>query len=138
MIGVIGHWDHKARLGPVGRRVLYQCYDYTARVYGAVKLVMVDIDGTLDVDVPKVGTLAEALGMFNDCTPVYIHAGGRTSLCEFRHPGDAVYIVGPDYNSFVVPDGATSVKIEVERDVPELWAHTALAVVLHDRNVKGL
>lgn len=137
MLGVIGHWEHKVRLGEVGRRVLYQCFDYTARVYTAC-LVMVDVDGTMNLDVPKAASLPDALAQFPRCIPVYVHGDGAVKLPHFPHPRGAVYVVGPDYSGLNIPKDAVSVRIEVPSSVPELWSHTALGIVLHDRFSKGL
>lgn len=140
MLGVIVHWDHKQGLEPIGKRSLLQYYDYTARAFGAEKIVYVDVDNTMHRDKvnsysKRVFTLQDALKEFPNCTPVYIHPSGDLEISEVSHPENAVYIVGPDFGKFAIPDDAFIVRINMIDDVQglTLWSHTALGIVLHNR-----
>jgi len=115
--------------------------DYTWRAYEPDLAVMVDEDSTFTLPVPqnmtKVATLAEALGMFDGYQPVYVSAEpGAVDLAEYAHPENPVYIVGRDYGSLAVPDGAECVKIVYPDPAMVLWASVALGIVLYDRSAK--
>jgi hypothetical protein len=129
------HWDHKTSFDNKNLRFLYQYWDYTCRGFGMEPsdFAFVDLDGTLSLLAPPnkvVNTLSEALLLFPDCAPVYIHHSSDQLLPGFSHPDNPVYIVGPNYESMKIPVGAISVKIPAWDD---LWGHVALGIVLYDR-----
>lgn len=141
MLGVIFHWDHKQGLEAAGQRVLFQTIDYTWRAYQPDKVVMVDEDHSFTLGVPQnmtcVHALAEALALFDGYTPVYLSSDADSfNLETYTHPENPVYIVGRDYGSLTVPDGAESVKIVYPNPVMVLWASVALGIALYDRSTK--
>lgn len=132
------HWDHKKGMDKKNLRYLYQYWDYTCRGFGMEPsdFAFVDLDGTLDsLQLPNMifSSLYRALEMFKESSPVYIHATGKQILCNFEHPLNAVYIVGPNYEGFSFPDTDMSVSIPAWDD---LWGHVALGIVLYDRTLK--
>jgi len=64
-----------------------------------------------------------------------------TWLEEFVHPDNAIYVVGSDYNKFVLTDyvndyqNKTWVSIKTIRKY--LWSYMAMGIVLYDRLIKG-
>ena len=132
------HWDHKKGMDAKNLRFLYQYWDYTCRGFGMEPsdFVFVDLDGTLPILSPPnmiFSELSEALNMFKESSPVYIHATGKYTLPEFDHPLNAVYVVGPNYEGFTFPDTDMSVSIPAWDD---LWGYVALGIVLYDRTLK--
>jgi hypothetical protein len=138
MLGVIIHWDHKRGLDAIGRRNLFQHYDYVCRAYAVDKLVIVDVNDTMDLSPPHpvVRTTEEALAHFEDAVPVFVHLQGKTVLGEtYFRPTHVVYIVGADYERLTLPEDAPSLRIPVTDPSIELWADQALALVLCDRRL---
>lgn len=138
MLGVIIHWDHKPGLDDIGKRNLFQHYDYVCRGFGVDKLVIVDVNGTMSLSPPHpvVRTLDAAIAHFPSETPVCgIHAAGAELIGRYRHPEDVIYVTGPDFSSFSLTGRFDSVSIPLADPLLELWADQALAIVLADRSV---
>lgn len=136
---VIVHWSHKAGICAVGERMSYQLYDYTARSYGA-ELRVVDELGECGIDgVPLYESLAEALkGLTGSIVCLSKSDPDAVELASFKHPEDAVYIIGPDYSGYVVPEGASSVIIPTPGpEYVELWSQVVAGIVLFDRATKA-
>jgi hypothetical protein len=136
MTGAIFHWDAKAYFDYSHQRLWFQHYDYACRAFGAEKIVVVDPKDQVDLGISKARDIETALRFFTGYEPVLIHGNGKEELSGFVHPEDAVYVVGPDYGGLGLPEGAKSVRIPMGRPI-ELWAATALAIVLYDRFLRG-
>lgn len=133
MLKVCAHWDCKIGASFTLKRQIYQYYDFTAKSFGVNDLLLVDRDSTCTICAPNIfGTLEEVLDKFKHVTPVYISEKAKVDLENFGHPKDALYIVGPNYTGYDVPEEALGVRMDVEKKVP-LWAHVALGIVLMDR-----
>jgi hypothetical protein len=136
MLGFIVHWDHKPRMNQDWLRYSFQLYDYPARAYSVDELVFVDPNRTLDVLNPPnkvVTTLSEAMLLFSDDIPAFfLHPNASSSLFDFTHPQDAVYVVGPDYDDFSV-DYGNSLRVPVVDENLELWASQVVAITLAHR-----
>jgi hypothetical protein len=140
MLGVIIHWDHKRGLDAIGRRNLFQHYDYACRAYAVDKLVIVDTGNTMGLSPPHdvVRTLDEALARFEPGAAVYfVHPKADESLRFHFPPQDVIYIVGADYERLELPEECRSLKIPVADPAIELWADQALAIVLASKLVFG-
>jgi len=134
MVGLIAHYEFKAGTNSVGKAIWLRDILYSAKAFGVEKVVLVDVEMDYVANSPKTYvTLEEALAEFQGCEHVYLNPTDGTPLKDFDHPADnVVYIVGSDYSEFVIPPGATSVHIESV--VPtELYATTAVGIVLYDR-----
>lgn len=57
-----------------------------------------------------------------------------STLENFQHPEDAIYVVGPDFGGDITWGTETFVTIPC---VENLWAEAALMIVLADRKAKG-
>jgi hypothetical protein len=136
MHGVIFHWDAKPYFDYRHQRLWFQHYDYACRAFGAEKVVIVDPTNAVALGTSKAQDLETALRFFTGYEPVLIHGNGSKELSGFVHPKDAVYIVGPDYGALGLPEDVKSVRIPTANPV-ELWAATALAIVLYDRLLRG-
>lgn len=137
MIGAIAHWAVKAGISMSDARHIYQRFDYVCRGFQVDKLAFVDADETFPLSVPEeiVGSLEEALALFPGCTPVYLDKNGPAVMAGYKHPADAVYIVGPDYGAMSVPSGAACLRIDLPDPVIEFWADQVLLAVLAHRYV---
>ncbi len=133
MIKVCTYWDCKIGSGSDLKRQLYQFYDFTAKAFGVDDLLLVDEDNSCTIDPPNLfGSIQEVKRKFSGLVPVFISTKGKAPLKDFKHPENALYIVGKNYTGYDVPEGAESIKIETPGFVP-LWAHVALGIVLMDR-----
>jgi predicted SpoU family rRNA methylase len=133
MIKVCAYWDCKIGSGPDLKRQLYQFYDFTAKAFGVDDLLLVDEDNSCTIDPPNLfDSIQKVRRKFSDLVSVFISVKGKTPLKDFKHPVNALYIVGKNYTGYNVPEGAESVRIETPGSVP-LWAHVALGIVLMDR-----
>ena len=138
MIKALIYWDHKSTMDATQLRFLYQYWDYTCRGFGMepADFSFIDVDGTLPLFSPPNGVFPNeenALEYYSEFTPVYVHGQGKTELPAFDHPQDALYIMGPNYDSLTYPESALSVSIPAWDD---LWNHVALGIVLYDRTLK--
>lgn len=138
MIKVCAHWDCKIGTSTKMKRQMYQYYDFTAKAFGVEDLLLVDKDDSCTIEPPNVFETKEAAfaKVSTACIPVYISENGKLDLKDFIHPTDALYIIGPNYTGYDVPEDAYSVRIETRGLVP-LWSHVALGIVLADRVNKG-
>lgn len=134
----IVHWDHKPGASHETLRAFFQAFDYSARSFG-VELIFVDLTNTMDpmaVPDPILYSLEEALE-YAGGTPVYFSVDGAIELGEWVPPADAVLVIGPDYGSLEIPEGADTVKLDVLNPNPSLWSHGVLCTALwvaHRRN----
>lgn len=131
-----GLFHYEARENNLCKESFYRWHDIV-RCFRGDRFLWVDLDGQGDQPSADGGlhqcgypTLTEAVADNQDLEPVYLVPKGGTPLSEFKHPLDALYIVGPDGASMTVPDGAKTVTIPVRG---ELWANQALAIVVADR-----
>lgn len=136
MVGAIFHWDAKPYFDYSHQRLWFQHYDYACRAFEADKVAIIDPNDQVSLGTNKARDLETALRFFMGYEPVLIHASGREELSGFVHPKDAVYIVGPDYGALGLPEDVKSVRLPTARPI-EIWAATALAIVLYDRFMRG-
>lgn len=131
---VIIHWDHHSNMGQVGILGLYKTYDYTCRAMDA-ELRIVDVLDICPLEIVKYSSLEAALsGVIGQV--VCLDPSASMTLGSYQHPVDACYIIGPDYETYIQPDGSDKVRIMTPVDLV-LWSHSALAMVLYDRVSKG-
>jgi len=168
MIVIVGHWeDNKTnpfsgRLDDVGRWINQLI------AYGIDRLVMVDdtkakvpieilqavaIDSpeplARDFKIERANSLEEALKLYPKLTKVYVESRillpekvtKVTSLFDFVHPANAIYIFGGDFVApFLarVPDVSKDevVSIDYTNSQVSLYAQEALACILYDRAMK--
>jgi hypothetical protein len=137
---VIVHWSHKTGICIVGERMSFQLYDYTARAYDA-ELRIVDVNGECGIEgVALYPSLEAALdGLTGTVVCLHKHEAAQGEALEtFVHPQDAVYIVGPDFASYVPPVRSVEVAITTPGPVYlELWSHVVAGMVLYDREAKA-
>jgi hypothetical protein len=141
-VTLIVHWSHKTGICTVGERMSFQLYDYTARAYDA-GLRIVDVNSECGIEgVALYPSLEAALdGLTGTVVCLHKHeAAPGEALETFVHPPqDAVYIVGPDFASYVPPVGSVEVAITTPGPVYlELWSHVVAGMVLYDRAAKAV
>lgn len=142
MVGLIVHWELPAALlsSPAAQQKLLGWITLTCKTFAVDKLAIVDVDNTgimvrdEEINAVVVNTLHEALAMFDNQIPVYVEHGGTYLDMMSEHPIDAVYIVGSDYGSLKVPEGALHVTIKTAQHFG-LYSHVAAAIVLHHRSM---
>jgi hypothetical protein len=128
---VILHWDLPVALqAPQVQKKCFVRWSHTCKAFGVTDICLIDCDalnpwfGDAEVNLSVVGTLDEALALYQDKTPVFVEQGG-VPLPLFTHPDDPVYVFGSDYGQLDRSD------VEIASDRP-LHAETACGIVLAD------
>ena len=82
--------------------------------------------------------LEDVIAENSDLQVVWCHEEGETTLRDFVHPENALYIFGKtNYSPFLSFDSPGSVSVKIETPSPGLlWGHQAASVILYDRFVK--
>ena len=92
--------------------------------------------------VTEFGDINEIISANSDLTHVYIDENATTTLPDFAHPANALYILGrTSYSSYAVSfrEGIDlAVKIPSINNSGGFWGHQAATIVLYDRYIKGL
>lgn len=87
----------------------------------------------------EVADLKEVIDANSTLTVVWVDEKGDTPLQKFKHPQNALYIMGRTSQSVLGMrrDGDLSVRIETITNSGGLWAHQAITMVLYDRLKKS-
>jgi len=87
-----------------------------------------------DVELTELGSLDDAVRIWQDCEPVAIDENGELPLGGFEHPENALYLFGRT-GATPMSQGRKSVYIECASGdrKPLLHPHQAAAIVLYDR-----
>jgi len=139
-VTLVAHWSHKTGICAVGERMSWQLYDYTARAYDVELRVVDELHECSIEGVPLYDSLSDALsGLSGQVVCLHKEESPEgTPLETFEHPLDAVYVIGPDYSGYDVPEGALEVGITTPGpEYLELWSHVVAGIVLYDRTKKG-
>jgi len=110
---------------------------FPLKEFNVDELIMEPISG-INKKVTEVESIQAAIDANPDLTPVYLDENGETSLKEFDHPYDVLYICGRAGYSPWKAHGSKgiSIKIETPTDSGRIWGHQAMVLVLYDRESK--
>ena len=132
MIKVVGCWE----LGWSTPIMEFDLWTYPMRDFGVDELIMTPVSG-IDARVTEFKTVNEAITANPNLTPVYIDEDAKQGLVDFRHPHDALYILGKANYSPYAAVGKKGVSVRVEtKEHGLLWPHQAACIVLYDRYAK--
>lgn len=85
-------------------------------------------------------TLDEILEENSDSTAIFCDERAQTTLSDFAHPENALYIFGrSNYSPFLAlkREQDLSLKVETVREKGGLlWGHQAMSIILYDRMMK--
>lgn len=62
---------------------------------------------------------------------------GKSTLKEFAHPKDALYLFNRTSGGNIVENPEYSLKIETKLDKGMLWGHQSASIILYDRFIKN-
>lgn len=132
MIKVAGLWE----LGYSAPLTEYELWHFMLRSFEVDEWCMSPVSGLLGKQVTERAALETFIDENPNLVPVAVDEHGVIPLQDFKHPENALYLTGKAGRS-VLSLGATSVRVETPCKEPGLlWPHQALAIVLHDRQVK--
>jgi hypothetical protein len=139
MIKVAGIWEQ----GWNTPFLEFDLWVYPLRDFEVDEFYMTPITG-IQKKVNEKATIEEVIAENKDLDVVWIDEAGETLLSEFKHPENALYIMGKTQKKPMVglkKRGDFSVRIETKKDKSNngmLWAHQAISIVLYDRLIKKL
>jgi hypothetical protein len=101
----------------------------------SAEILMVDTFGRMNHLSNVVSTFDQAISQFESLSDrvVFLCPGVQLDLGSFCHPGNVVYVVGPDHY-YKEPPIENPIRVSIGQDT--IWGHQALAIVLWDRVVK--
>jgi tRNA(Leu) C34 or U34 (ribose-2'-O)-methylase TrmL len=135
-IKVAGMWE----LGWCAPLTEFDLWAFPLRDFGVAEWIMAPVSG-VQKKVTEVAGIDAAIAANPELTVVFVDEDGATPLQEFRHPEDALYVLGRASSSPMRSFGAAhehvSVRIETQEAKGLLWPHQAIAIVLYDRARKA-
>ena len=104
------------------------------------ELIMSPISGITNNLVKEVVSLAQAIKDNPLLDVVHVTADADVDLADFAHPLNALYLFGTANLDTVscMKEGHQAVRIPTVMNQAGLWPHQAAAIILYDRNLKGL
>lgn len=137
MIKVIGMWE----LGWSAPITEIDLWQFPLREFQVDEFIMTPISGIKSKKVTEYGSILEALDDNDGIPVVFLDERGGTTLKEFEHPEDCIYVFGKaSYSPFI--DNATEddwiVSVETPSDKGMMWPHQVATLVLYDRYRKSL
>lgn len=137
MIYVAGFWE----LGWNTPIKEIDLWEHPLKDFGVVNLLMTPISGIENNYIVEKQTFEEILDFVtsNNLTVVYVDEHASTTLREFQHPEDVIYIFGKASLSPFLAYGQENlaVKIETANNTGGFWPHQAASIVLYDRMIKS-
>jgi tRNA(Leu) C34 or U34 (ribose-2'-O)-methylase TrmL len=118
-----------------------ELWEYPLRDLGVNEFYMTPITGIQASSVQERNSMEEILEENKNLTIVFLDERGKTSLKDFKHPKNALYVFGKASLSAMSAYGnkeSISVKIDTIENKGLLWPHQAVAITLYDRFMKSL
>lgn len=132
MIEVAGVWEQ----GYTIPMIEYDCWEMVLNEFGIDRMNMMPISGVIGKKLIEYKSIKAIIEDRPDLTPVFVDEHGETELTDFKHPKNALYIMGRvSYSPFKHLGEGLSVRINTPQK-GMLWPHQALAITLYDRSCK--
>lgn len=135
MIKVAGIWE----LGYSAPLVEFDVWQFMLRDFGVDQWIMTPVSGIAQ-PIHEVAAMEDAISENPELTPVFVDEKGKTTLKDFEHPANALYLFGKaSYSPFtaLAQEGECSIRVETVNNQGLLWPHQAAAIVLYDRLMKS-
>jgi tRNA(Leu) C34 or U34 (ribose-2'-O)-methylase TrmL len=138
-VKIAGFWEN-AWQAPLNE---FDLWIHPLREFGIDEMHMVPNTGINSVKsrVHEYDDLEYILNKFPELPRVFVDEAADTSLTDFVHPADALYIFGKTslapYKIYAQP-GDHVVKIDTVTNNGGFWSHQAASMLLYDRFTKGL
>ena len=107
--------------------------------YNVDKFVMTPVSGIKHKKLEELDSFDEIFDKYADLPAVFIDEKATTSLVDFEHPEDCMYVFGKaGYSPLAFRrEGDYSVYIPTPNMAGGMWASQAAAIILNDRYVKN-
>lgn len=133
MIVVAGIWE----LGWNTPIKEWDLWYHPMRDFGVDEIAMTPISGINKKGIREFGSVEEMIQHYQ--LPVIMcDEKGKTTLKEFEHPKDALYLFGKaSYSPIGIVPEAKSLVIPTVQNKGLLWPHQAACIILYDRLLKN-
>jgi len=117
----------------------HDLWEMVMRDFEVDEFYMTPVSGIDSQFVHEKQSLEEIIKENPDLTVVYVDENAKTTLNDFVHPKNVLYIPGKTTNSPYISmarEGDIAVKFETKWDHTTsglLWAHQAMSIILYDR-----
>jgi len=134
MIKVVGCWEFGWNT-PFMESNLWR---FPLSDFGVDEWIMTPVSGIKSSKVIEFEDIVSVIDSNPELTVVFIDEEGETSLSDYCHPENALYILGrASYSPFkTLKERGESVRIETCKNKGLLWGHQAAGIVLYDRMKK--
>lgn len=115
-------------------------WEYVLREFSVEPFYVYPVSGIEHHYVRERRSIEDILSECQDATVVHVDERGETTLPEFEHPADALYVFGKVSLSVMTAHsrpGDLSVRIPTVCNLSTLWPHQAAGIVLYDRMAKS-
>ena len=115
----------------------FDLWYYPLQDFGVDEFAMTPISGIrLNNKVQEFNNVEEILQHYN--LPVVLCSEyGETSLENFEHPKDALYLFNRTSGGSIINNPEHSIRIETKLNKGMLWGHQAASIILYDRFLKN-
>jgi hypothetical protein len=119
-------------------------WEYPLRDFCVNQFYMTPVSGVTGRWITEKNDIQEIIDENPDLTIVWVDETAETTLSDFEHPDNALYIMGRTSTRPMITYGNEthkSVKIETKPDGSNqgmLWSHQSICIVLYDRLIKSI
>jgi|TARA_R110000824_G_scaffold106610_18_gene252156 hypothetical protein len=133
MIVVAGVWEQ----GWFDYKTELNLWYYPLKDFGVDEFAMTPISGVeLNNKVREFKNVEDIIQYYN--LPVILCTEhGESTLEEFEHPKDALYLFNRTSGGIIVNKPDYSLKIETNLNKGMLWGHQAASIILYDKFIKN-
>lgn len=139
MVKVAGYWE----IGWNTPMLEHDLWIYPIQEFAVDGWYMSPVSGIAKSSfLTEVADLKEVIDANPDLTVVWVEEFGESSLEDFVHPENVLYITGKTslspMNTGLAKESDLSVKIETAVNGGGLWSHQAISIILYDRMLKSI
>jgi hypothetical protein len=131
MVKVAGCWE----LGWTTPIMEYDLWAFPLRDFKVDEYIMCPISG-INREVTEFKTIEDIISANPDLTPVFLDENGEHKLEDFKHPENALYILGKASYSPFSARAKEGLSVRIEDSEGLLWPHQAISIVLYNRRGK--
>jgi hypothetical protein len=113
----------------------FDLWHYPLKDFGVDEFAMSPISGIFSNKIKEFKNIHELIQHYG--LPVIVcDENGESTLQEFVHPEDALYLFNRTSGGSILGVGDYSVRIETKENKGLLWGHQAASIILYDRFLK--
>lgn len=137
-VKIVGHWERAWR-SPIEE---FEMWTHPLKEFGIDDFYMCPITGIDKSRCLERATIDDVFSENPELTRVFVDENATTTLPDFVHPTNAIYVIGKtSYSPYLTHfrEGTDmAVKIPSQNPMGGFWGEQAAISVLYDRFVKGL